>query len=75
MFADTELVILPLEFDDAEPPAFQFHDAKVALLSFQPAPKLKPFESKDEILSLVASAFVLFDLINFVVPLTVSNIP
>ena len=32
MLTDTELVILPSEFDDAEPPAFQFHDTKFKLL-------------------------------------------
>jgi len=36
VLADTELVILPSEFDDAEPPANQFQDTKVALLTLYP---------------------------------------
>jgi len=34
VFAETLEVMLPLEFDDAEPPANQFHDAKVSELLF-----------------------------------------
>jgi len=34
VLADTELVMLPSVFDDAVPPADQFHDAKVLPLPF-----------------------------------------
>ena len=51
MFADTELVTLPCEFDDAEPPAFQCHDTIFLPLPFVADcdPVVNPSVSKDVI--------------------------
>ena len=67
--------MLPLEFDDADPPAFQFQATYVELLLLTdpPVPKENPSLLNDvKPLESVPSAFVPLLFNSFVAPLTLS---
>ena len=77
MLADTVEVMLPSVFDDAEPPAFQFHDAIPLPLLFAPSPlpTVNPSLLKD-VKEPVAFTYSASDLSGYnvlVAPLTESN--
>ena len=75
VFAETLEVMLPLEFDDAEPPANQFHDANVVVLLLLPAsePTVNPSLSNEVTPDKVCSASVASDVKSCVAPLATSN--
>ena len=76
MFADTVEVMLPSEFDEPAPFAFQFHDAYVCPEPFTPPSVLtvNPSLSKDVSKAVdVASAFEVEVCIILLLPLIASN--
>ncbi len=72
MLAETLEVMLPSVFDDAVPPANQFHDTKFSLplLCAVFVPTVNPFESNDfKPSAIVLSAFDVLLFKSFVAPL------